>query len=213
MTFPDPNSPGGRADWDAIYRRVMPYVDIFSPSIEELLFTLRRAEYERLSHSTGGLLANISPDMLSELSAELIKMGTRIVMIKTGERGAYLRTSNAERLAGMGRAAPTDLSIWANQEFWTPCFQVKVVGTTGSGDATIAGFLSALLRDFNPCQAMTAAVAVGACNVEAADALGGIRPWDATMERIAQGWARYIPAPLSAPGWEWDNQDQILVKR
>ncbi len=50
---------------------------------------------------------------------------------------------------------------------WAPCFDVEVVGTTGSGDATIAGFLSALLRDASPEEAMTMAVAVGACNVEA----------------------------------------------
>ena len=32
-----------------------------------------------------------------------------------------------------------------------------------------------------PGGAVTAAVAVGACNVEAADALSGIRPWDDTL--------------------------------
>jgi hypothetical protein len=36
--------------------------------------------------------------------------------------------------------------------------QVNIVGTTGAGDATIAGFLAALLRDLSPEQAMTMAV-------------------------------------------------------
>jgi sugar/nucleoside kinase (ribokinase family) len=83
-----------------------------------------------------------------------------------------------------------------------------VIGTTGSGDATIAGFLSALLRDAPPAEAMTMAVAVGACNVEAADALSGVRSWEATQQRVAQGWAR-LPMEINAPGWHWNSQDQL----
>jgi sugar/nucleoside kinase (ribokinase family) len=67
-----------------------------------------------------------------------------------------------------------------------------VVGTAGSGDATIAGFLAAFLRDMTPEEAVTMAVAVGACNVEAADTLSGIRPWDETLRRVAAGWPRRI---------------------
>jgi len=67
-----------------------------------------------------------------------------------------------------------------------------VIGTTGAGDATIAGFLAALLRDLPPDEAMNAALAVGACNVEAADALSGIRSWCETLQRINAGWARHV---------------------
>ena len=74
-----------------------------------------------------------------------------------------------------------------------PCFKVEVVGTVGSGDCTIAGFLSALLRDFAPAEAARMAVAVGACNVEAADTLSGVRTWEETIERIATGWKQRAP--------------------
>jgi len=74
------------------------------------------------------------------------------------------------------------------------------VGTTGAGDATIAGFLGALLRDKTAEEALTMAVAVGACNVEAADALSGLQSWQATQERVDQGWAR-LPLDLSGFGW------------
>ena len=93
--------------------------------------------------------------------------------------------------AGGHHARPTHPNIWANYENWSPCFQVDVVGTTGSGDATIAGFLAALLRDLPPDKTITAALAVGACNVESADALSGIRSWEETWRRIDSGWARY----------------------
>jgi sugar/nucleoside kinase (ribokinase family) len=95
--------------------------------------------------------------------------------------------------------------VWADRELWAPCFDVEVVGTTGSGDATIAGFLGGLLRDMTPAEAMTMAVAVGACNVEAPDALSGLHSWEETTKRIARGWSR-LPLTLDAPGWRWDTQ-------
>ncbi|MFZ6026075.1 MAG: carbohydrate kinase family protein [Chloroflexota bacterium] len=202
MSFPDPESVGGQADWRAILAAALPDVDIFTPSIDELLFMQQRATYERLAARPGGLLAHVTPELLSGLSAELLAWGAKIVMIKTGPRGAYLRTAGVPRLAQMGRGVPGDLAAWADRELWAPCFAVDVVGTTGSGDATIAGFLAALLRDRSPAEAMTAAVAVGACNVEAADALGGLRTWEETLARIAAGWPR-CSWPLAAPGWEW----------
>jgi sugar/nucleoside kinase (ribokinase family) len=112
----------------------------------------------------------------------------------------------------MGRAAPQDLSAWANREIWAPCFQVDVVGTTGAGDATIAGFLSGLLRGMSIEQCITAALAVGACNVEAADALSGVRTWEATQDRIQAGWERHA-LQLDAPGWVWDEQHHIWNQR
>jgi sugar/nucleoside kinase (ribokinase family) len=185
MAFPDPSSESGRANWNEILQKVLPYVDIFLPSIEEILFMLRRKAYEQFE-ANGAVLRMITQPLLDEFSGSLLEMGAKIVGIKLGERGFYLRT--AADLSGMGRAAPEDLVAWQNQQIWVPCFKVNVVGTTGSGDATIAGFLSALLRNYSPAQAATMAVAVGACNVEAVDAISGIQSWDETLKRVNAGW-------------------------
>lgn len=214
MAFPDPSSEAGRANWPVILQRALPYVDIFVPSFEEILFMLRREVYETmLRKAPGGDILNlVTPDLLYDLSGEMMEMGARIVMLKLGSRGVYLRTTGADRLSRIGRAVPTDLSAWANQEAWSPCFQVDVVGTTGSGDATIAGFLSGLLHGFSPAQAVIAAVAVGACNVEAADALGGIRTWGETMARVQAGWQRH-PFSVSSPGWSLDRESGVWIKQ
>jgi sugar/nucleoside kinase (ribokinase family) len=42
MSFPDPASPAGKADWERILRDVLPYVDVYLPSVEETLLMLRR---------------------------------------------------------------------------------------------------------------------------------------------------------------------------
>jgi sugar/nucleoside kinase (ribokinase family) len=214
MVFPDPTSPGGQANWDKILRATLPYVDIFVPSIEEMLFMLRRDLYEQMVAAApdGNILTQVTPQLLSDFAGELISYGVKIMMLKLGSRGIYLRCAPEAGLSGMGRAAPQDLSAWANREIWAPCFQVNVVGTTGAGDATIAGFLSGLLRGMPIEQCVTAAVAVGACNVEAADALSGVRTWEATQDRIQAGWKRHA-MQLDAPGWVWDEQHHIWNQR
>ncbi len=212
MTLPDPTSAAGRADWAAILRAVMPYVDVFLPSIDESLYMLRREIYEELSQPAGGagLLSRITSSLLSELSGELLEMGGRIVGFKLGDRGLYVRTAGQAVLETLGAARPSNPATWAGKELWAPCFKVDVVGTTGAGDATIAGFLSALLRDMSLEETLTAAVAVGACNVEAADALGGIRPWEETWRRVESGWARHTLC-INGPGWHFDDRHQVWV--
>ena len=78
---------------------------------------------------------------------------------------------------------------WRERELWQLAFRPdRVLGTTGAGDATIAGFLAALLRDVSPERALAIAAAVGASNVEAADALSGVQSWEQTLARIDAGW-------------------------
>ncbi|HTP07408.1 MAG TPA: carbohydrate kinase family protein [Anaerolineae bacterium] len=203
LCYPDPHSEAGQLDWVALFRSVLPYVDVFAPSLEELLFMLRHSTFEELS-ARGSVVDQATPELLHDISEELIEMGVKIVLIKLGARGAYLRTASVTAIDRLGRATPTDRGAWADRELWAPCFKVEVIGTTGSGDATIAGFLSALLREASPADAMTMAVAVGACNVEAADALSGVRSWEDTRRRIADGWAR-LPLQIAASGWVWDS--------
>ena len=102
--------------------------------------------------------------------------------------------SNAAAMRGAalaGRGAPAQAAGWLGRELWAPCFRVPVVSTVGSGDATIAGFLAALLRGQSPTEAITTAVGVGACNVEAPDATSGVRTWAETQARItaAASWS------------------------
>jgi sugar/nucleoside kinase (ribokinase family) len=188
MAKPDPDSQAGRADWPALLARVLPYVDLFLPSLDEILFMLDRPRFERMPQSAGSL----DSALLGELSERLLQLGAAVVVLKLGDQGLYMRTTHdTERLAALGRGAPQDLSLWKGRELHAPCFQVNVVGTTGSGDCTIAGFLAGLLHELPPEDVMTSAVAVGACSVERADATSGVPSWSAVQERIRSGWERH----------------------
>ena len=85
LTFPDPASAGGRADWPAIFQAVLPEVDIFTPSIEELLFLLRRETYSRLFQAAGSrsILELVTPELLSDVSDEILGLGVKIILLKT----------------------------------------------------------------------------------------------------------------------------------
>jgi sugar/nucleoside kinase (ribokinase family) len=213
MTLPDPSSEAGRADWVLILRAVMPNVDVFLPSIEEILFMLRRETYEELVRSAAAdtFLDLITPELVSDVAGELLSMGGKAVGFKLGDRGLYVRTAGQAAIEELGTARPSDTSGWANRELWAPCFQVDVVGTTGAGDTAIAGFLAGLLRDLSLDEAVTAAVAVGACNVETADAVSGVRPWDEVWQRVRDGWTRHT-LTLEEPGWHFDASHQLWVR-
>ena len=218
FSMPDPASVAGQADWHTILAAVLPYVDVFSPSVEELLLVLRRPLFEKLSHKSGAFLDLLPPDVVSELGSMLLDLGVKVVSLKAGHRGLYLRTADIAALEQMGRAQPSKASAWANRELWAPCFLTRVVGTTGSGDATIAGFLFGLMRGMSPEAALSAACAVGACSVEAADALSGITSWPAILERIAAGWPRLLlkgkyksPLDMQHFGWQWHESHEVWM--
>ncbi len=214
LSMPDPHSAAGRADWQAILSTTLPYVDVFLPSAEEILLMLHRPIFDQLAAQSehGRPLHSITPAMISELAQSLLDMGTKIVGIKIGERGLYLRTANANTLTQIGRCQLDNPTDWTNRELWAPCFSTHIAGTTGSGDATIAGFLMGLLRGMTPHATLSAACAVGACSVEAVDALTAVRSWPETAARMAANWPRLQLTFDGADGnWRWDNAQEVWV--
>jgi sugar/nucleoside kinase (ribokinase family) len=204
MAMPDPNAPSGQANWPLILENTLPYVDLFLPSIEEILLTLYPHTFAQINAGT----AQLTPELLAEVAADLLNRGAKVVLLKLGEQGLYLRTAHKTVLSSLGRARPGDIARWANRELWAPSFKVTTVGTTGAGDAAIAGFLAALLGGTSPTEAITIAAAVGACNVEAHDAVSGIHSWEETLARIEAGWPRR-KLPIAAPGWRFDESRQL----
>src|SRR5207237_5368031 len=67
LSMPDPSRPAGRADWHTILAATLPSADLFLPSIEELLFMLRRPLFDLLTAKAGdtSLVAYVSPDMVT----------------------------------------------------------------------------------------------------------------------------------------------------
>jgi len=210
MARPDPGSEAGRADWTAILEKVLPKVDVFLPSVEEILYMLDRPFYERLALAKGDIAEHLDGEYLSALADRMIGMGAAIVAVKLGEHGLYLRTAGERRLQSMGACTPKNIGEWAGRELLATCYQVEVAGTTGAGDCTIAGFLAGLLKGLSPESVMRAAVAVGACNVERQDAISGIPSWEMVQRRIEAGWPKRANR-LRLDGWRFEANAELWV--
>ena len=97
-------------DWDPTGRWLklmephLPYTDLFLPSLEE-------------ARMISGL------QQPGEIARFFLDRGPKVVAVKLGEQGCYLRTAEG-------------------QEASLPAYRVKAVDTTGAGDAFVAGFLA-----------------------------------------------------------------------
>jgi len=201
MAMPDPESPAGRVDWFKFFKNVLPMVDIFMPSIDELLYMLNPEKFYKISEKK----ERFDIVLLNQLAGQLIDYGTKVVAIKLGDQGLYLRTHQIEK---------SNLSYIINHQDWdyrqllSPCFATEVKGTTGTGDATIAGFLAQLLEGGEPEKCITLATAVGACCVETIDATDGIRPLPEIIKRVTSGWER-LSLSIPIDNWKYDYQYKI----
>jgi sugar/nucleoside kinase (ribokinase family) len=184
MTLPDAKGPSGMANWPLIIRKTLPYIDIWLPSIEEVLFMLRRKDFDAWGNR---VREHLTLAYLRELADEMLSMGAVIAGVKLGELGMFLRTGDAANFSRV-KSLGLDTGAWANVELYQPAYLVEMAGTTGAGDSAYAGFLAALLRGFGPNEALQWACAVGACNVEAVDSTSGVRTWQETEARLNAGW-------------------------
>ncbi len=191
MSLPDAEGESGKVDWKHFLETVLPHVDIFIPSLEEILFMLERPFYD-----SGKWQQDMPAPYLHDVTQKFLGLGVAVAGIKLGEHGLYLRTANKERLQQSVLAENIDVDAWAERELWSPIFKVDVKGTVGAGDSAIAGFLASVLKGLNPEDAVTMACAIGACCVEAPDASSGIRSWEKTQARVNQ-WERGFTGRLS----------------
>ena len=186
----DPQSEAGRADWRSILSSVLPYVDFFVPSFEELCFMLDRPLYHAFAQAGGDM--TVQPGILQaagRLAETCLSMGCAAVVVKCGLSGMAYRTGCRERVSRIGKRLVLDADAWTDQAGVQPCFLAdRVCSGTGAGDVSIAAFLTALLADEAPETCVRLAAAEGAASVSSYDALGGILSLDELKRRIRDGW-------------------------
>lgn len=211
LAKPDPESEAGRVDWRLILERVLPFVDIFLPSVDEILFMLHRDIFHSLTQKHGEInfIKFLDTELLDNLADTLIKMGSNVVAIKLGDQGLYLRTGkNIQRLAGAMEDSTNEITRWSERQLIAPCFHTNVIGTTGTGDCTVAGLLAGVTLRVNPVDALRLAVGVGACCTENLDATSGIPSLNLVYNRINVGW-KCRDLHINKPGWKW-LKDQFI---
>ena len=137
-----------KGKWLETIEPSLKYIDIFLPSIEE-------------ARMITGL------DSEEEIANFFLKYGMKIVGLKMGSKGCFIKSSK-------------------NEIVKFPIFNINAVDATGAGDAFVAGFLAGVLKGWNLRKTAEFACAVGACCVQAMGAGAGIRSFDETIKFIEE---------------------------
>lgn len=190
----DPDSQAGSVDWESILTKVIPYVDILVPSVEELCFMLDRERFRQWQERAQGKditeILDIGKDV-KPLADRCMELGAKILLIKCGAPGIYYRTASRQTLENVGEKLELDTSQWADLcGFERSYVPDRVLSGTGAGDTSIAAFLTAVLEGYSPEMSMHLAAAAGASCVAAYDALSGLKPFAELEQRIRDGWAK-----------------------
>ena len=193
MAAVDPASEAGAVDWRGLLEKLLPYVDFFLPSAEELCFMLDRARWQEwMSRCPGGDVTETleSERDIKPLADMLMDMGAAAVLIKCGAPGLYYRTADRKRLSEIGAKAGIDPAVWADREgFRKSYIPDRICSATGAGDTCIAAFLTAMLSGRDPESCIRLAAAAGASCMESYDALSGLKSLEELETKIAAGWA------------------------
>lgn len=174
MAAVDPDSDAGKADWGKILEKVLPYVDYFVPSAEELCFMADRPRYEEwMTRAAGGDVTSVISveEDIRPLAKRVLDMGASSLLIKCGAPGMYFTDGKKEIF----------------ERSYKP---ERVLSGTGAGDTSIAAFLKARMEGRSIEESLHLAAATGASCVEAYDALGGLRSFEELERRINEGWEK-----------------------
>ena len=206
MSLPDPASESGKVNWRNVLAKVLPYVDLFLPSAEETMFMLERDRFLDMRDEAHAkkceILELFTAEDMHRLGDQLLALGAKAFLIKSGYRGMVFRSAPKNAVAKIPQLKPEMVNSWAGRELWRASYHVDpVASATGSGDSSIAGFLAAFLRGCMIEEALDVANAVGGCNVMAMDAISGIRSWGETQKLIDEGW-RNNPLKVEGQGWK-----------
>jgi len=136
-----------RGRWMSILKPALAYTDIAVPSIEEARMVTGKHEP-------------------SEVASVLMDHGVKIVGLKMGEEGCYIRSKDVE--------------------IRIPRFDVVAVDACGAGDCFAAGFLTGIIEGWDLEKTGRFANAVGATCVMAMGATTGVKSMNATLEFMEQ---------------------------
>ncbi len=208
MALPDPDSEVGRRDWYSFLEVVLPEVDLFAPSFEEISYMVDRTVYDRVhkAAASADVVDFVRPDELRRISRTLLDMGAGVVVVKLGHLGLYLRTDHA-----LSAPPIIDVERWRDHELYAPSFVIKsVVAGTGSGDVSIAGLLAAILSGATPERALQTACAAGAQACGSYDAVGTLASYDELQVAIDQPWPTIeVENDLFTTAFTFDTESRI----
>ena len=200
MAAIDPNSAVAKTPWPYILKRVLPLVDFFVPSYEELCFMLDKDHYTELQKISNGQditeILEIERD-IRPLAQKCIELGARAVLLKCGSKGMYLKTSDC--MKNVGGKLELEAKQWNSFSKFQDSYPIeKVISGSGAGDTSIAAFLCSVLNGYGPFDSLKHAVVAGALCCMSYDAISGLKSLTEIHEMEANNWPVYKKEKINA---------------
>ncbi|HPS47261.1 MAG TPA: carbohydrate kinase family protein [Flexilinea sp.] len=193
MAAIDPNSDAAKEDWQKLIQEVIPYVDFFLPSMEELCSMINPPLFTEWTRRSKGkdLTEVISPKEVEPLADQLLSWGAKAVLIKCGAPGILLKTGSVSQIRQIGGNLITDPDEWANLSHFEMSYRPeKILSGTGAGDTCNAAFLLSVCRGYPWRRCLQLAAGTGASCVEGYDSLSGLRSFEELEKKIDNGWQK-----------------------
>lgn len=188
FSLPDRQSESGKQNWLHIMERVLPYTDIFVPSLEEVLQIMVPDQYEKILSAAGSsdVVDQVPISLIRETGEKIIDYGVKILVIKAAHRGIYLLTGDISPL-NKERGLDLSGSDWSYRELWCsayPADPAKVKNATGAGDTAIAAFLTAILDGNTAEHALKYAAIAGRNNLYCHDIYEELDDWQSMEKEV-----------------------------
>jgi sugar/nucleoside kinase (ribokinase family) len=186
FSLPDIESESDKVNWPEILQNMLPFVDIFVPSLEEALLIMMPDEYAQMQSFSKDtdMIDKISLDTIRKLGRKIVDFGAKIVLLKSGHRGVYLFTSD---ISSINEKDVLNLKEnWNYRELWCNAYPVnnnKIKNSCGAGDTCVAALLSAILDGEGPDASLKYAAIAGRNNLYCYDIYNELNNWsDMTKE-------------------------------
>ncbi|MCI6660396.1 MAG: carbohydrate kinase family protein [Peptoniphilaceae bacterium] len=188
----DRSSEGARQDWNLILQRLLPYVDIFVPSFDELLMMINPLSYDHLLQKADGkeLTKIIEWERdIYPLAQKVLSYGVKVLLIKCGTKGLFCMTQKGDIMKSLCEKMEISLDSWSNRRVHQKSFVAdRVMSATGAGDTSIAAFLYSITLGLSLEEALEYAAAQGASCVTEYDSLSGLLSMEDLRKKISSGW-------------------------
>jgi len=188
FSLPDPESESGKINWPDVMQRILPFTDIFVPSLEEalrIMMPMKYAEIQSALENTD-IIDQIPTEIIREVGKLIINSGVNIVLIKAGQRGAYLLTGD---VSSINKTSGINLpeENWNFRELWCDAYHAdksKIINSTGAGDTAVAAFLSAILDGHSAEYSLKYAVIAGRNNLYCHNIYSDLSDWQEMTKEI-----------------------------
>lgn len=200
MALPDPKSEAGMMNWQPWFANVLPHVDFFMPSIEEVLLFTDRKRWQQFRDEDADFVDLVPIAMYQDIGDTLLELGCRVTILKAGHRGMFMKTAESGQISQVKLFGDMECAAWSDRELWGASYLAdNIQSATGAGDSAVAGILAAILHGLSVEATLQFGNCLGYQNLLALDTVSGIGTYKDTESLLEI----LEPAPVSFLDNSW----------